>query len=100
MLSGRPLPSQARWALVVSPPRDRPSASLWSPAVPFGVRLGGPLPRAGGVLVRAHAGGVDADHPIQAPHGVRPGLHLGQQPVQVPSRRQRTKRSQQVCQRP
>jgi hypothetical protein len=28
-LNGRPRPSQPRWTLVVSPPRERPSASVW-----------------------------------------------------------------------
>jgi hypothetical protein len=34
MASGRPAPSQARWSLVVSPPRLRPSAWSWSASVP------------------------------------------------------------------
>jgi hypothetical protein len=33
--SGRPLPSQARWILLVSPPRLRPSASSCGCTIPF-----------------------------------------------------------------
>ncbi len=46
--SGRPRASQARWILLVSPPRERPSAGLRS--LLFG---------HGGVLVGPDDGGVD-----------------------------------------
>lgn len=62
--SGRQPPSATRWIFVVSPPRDRPRA--WSAGSPAGAPFDGP----GGVLVCAHDGGVDRDHPVEVAFGV------------------------------
>jgi hypothetical protein len=70
--AGRHRRSAARWILVLSPPRERPSASRPGRAAGFlsfdgaprgqlrGQRVAGP----GGVLVRPHHGGIGADRPV------------------------------------
>lgn len=77
---GSPRPSQARWTLVVNPPRDRPSAwpvvasagssSPSHAAAPFCVL---------GVLVGSVDRGVDRHRPLHGSDGVVPDLDLLQQ---------------------
>jgi hypothetical protein len=74
-LIGRQRRSAARCSLVVSPPRERPRASL--PVVSVRAALagsrmvrGGVAAGACGVLVSADRGGVDSDGPVLAFLGV------------------------------
>jgi hypothetical protein len=83
---GRQRRSAARWILVLSPPRERPSASRPGRAAGFlsfgaapceqvrGQGAAGP----GGVLVRADHGGIGTDRPV-LPLGL---ITAGPQPVQ------------------
>jgi hypothetical protein len=50
--SGRPRPSTAGWTLVVSPPRDRPSASRQPPNLPIGPLRQPVFAGARGMLMR------------------------------------------------
>lgn len=67
--------SDARWTLVVSPPRDRPMA--WSCGSPAGALFTGP----GRVLMRANDGGVDRDRPVQVLGGISLGQQRGEDPL-------------------
>ncbi|GHD83306.1 hypothetical protein GCM10010336_74610 [Streptomyces goshikiensis] len=70
--SGRPRPSQARWIFVLSPPRDRPSASP----------VQGPFSGPGGVLVGPHDRRVDTDdRPVDFADRIRVLLDVSQEPV-------------------
>ena len=68
-MTGRQRRSAARWILVVRPPRERPSASRPGGFLSFATAPCGQFGRqhaagAGGVLVRAHHGGVRAEGPV------------------------------------
>lgn len=88
---GRPRPSQARWTLVVSPPRERPCA--WSapsvPNLPARRSRPPPFPGAGRVLVGAVDGGVHRHRPFRRSDGVVACLNqlqeAGPGPVPLPT---------------
>src|SRR5437868_555637 len=82
--SGRPLPSHARWNVVVSPPRLRPSPSSagWTP--PFFVGPAAPATRPARVLMRAGGRAIDSYLPDYLAHRLRSGLHVGEHPVPRP----------------
>ena len=103
--SGRPRPSQTRWLLQLSPPRERPSAcspgSRGGLVGPVSSAAGGivsfdPAPcvpqlvvagywaGAGGVLMGPHHRAVRAGHPVQLPGDLCVGLRRGQQPIPGP----------------
>jgi hypothetical protein len=84
-LTGRQRRSAARWILVLSPPRERPSASRPGPAgflsfaaAPRDQVYGQGAASTGGVLVGAHHGGIRADRPVLS-LGL---IAAGPQPVQ------------------
>ena len=85
-VTGRHRRSAARWILVLSPPRDRPSAfrpGHGGGLLSFGAAPGDPLggqrmPGPGGVLVRSDHGGIRAQGPV-LPLGL---IAPGPQPVQ------------------
>jgi hypothetical protein len=98
----RPRPSQMVCSLVVSPPRDRPSACCrvaWIGEIPLfwrRRRAGGlpgsrrsPFAGPGGVLVSADDAGVDLGVPVQLAGrvglGVQGGLDPGPGPVGLPA---------------
>jgi hypothetical protein len=89
--TGRQRRSAARWILVLSPPRERPSASRPGPAAgflsfggaPCGQVRGPDAAGAGRVLVRADHSGIRADRPVVAagliaagPRQARPGCRM------------------------
>src|SRR5262249_47711703 len=80
----RPFPSQARWNLVVSPPRLRPSPSSVGSWTPFCVGPTRPTTGATGMLVGTGARAVDADFPDDLAYGIRAGLHMREYPVPGP----------------
>src|SRR6516162_10549768 len=85
-VTGRQRRSAARWILVDSPPRERPSASRTARATRFLSFDGAPrdqlrgqlVPGSGGVLVRADHGGIGAEGPLR-PLGL---IALGPQSAQ------------------
>src|SRR6516165_3887817 len=85
-LTGRQRRSAVRWILVLSPPRERPSASrpgragefLSFATAPCEQVRGPSAAGAGGVLVRADHGGIGAKRPV-LPLGL---IAAGPQPVQ------------------
>src|SRR5215218_10149613 len=79
--SGRPLPSQARWILLVSPPRLRPIASSCGCTIPFCVSLARFATCACCVLVRSSDGAVHAHLPLDLAYRVRLRLRMSQQAV-------------------
>jgi len=115
---GRQRASAARWILLVSPPRERPSASRpglvagllsfdRAPRVQLGDRddLGGHIGRrlasgTGGMLVGPHDPSVDPDDPFLTHTHVGVAAQLAQHPAQVPSADQRRCRLYTVFQFP
>jgi hypothetical protein len=100
---GRPRPSQARWTLVVSPPRDRPS--VWSAAARAGSSSSSPAPAP---FLRAPAAcwwarliveSTETVHPTAPTESSRTWSPSSRR-AQVPSASQRANRSWTVCHGP
>src|ERR1044072_6621999 len=81
---GSPRPSTGEWALVLGPPRERPSHS---PSTAIASTPGGQpaFPRASGMLVRPGHRGVHADNPLHVTDRVVLDGHASRSRCQVPS---------------
>jgi hypothetical protein len=96
-VTGRQRRSAAKWILVLSPPRDRPSASWRAPprgflsfgGAPCGQLRGQLVAGSGGVLVCADHGGIGAEGPVRALGLVAPGPQPTQDLLPGPSSDQR-----------
>lgn len=82
--SGRPLPSQARCTLLVSPPRLRPSPSSGGRWTRFCVGLTRLTPGTTSMLMGAGRRAIDTHLPDNLAHRIRAGLHVRQNAVPGP----------------